>query len=105
MVNNEIKKAVKRLSRLTEEEWKVKWGEPESLFLIDLVESEMSEIEYESETIEKEIEELKAEIEELKAEIKEANKRKLEYKRKLNSQNKNILILNNLIKKHNHNIK
>lgn len=105
MDNNEIKKAVKRLSRLTEEGWKVKWGEPESLFLIDLVESEMSEIEYELETLEEEIEELKAEIEELKAEIKEANKRKLEYTRKLNSQNKIILLLNNLIKKHKHNIK
>ena len=98
MDNNEIKKAVKRLSRLTEEGWKVKWGEPESLFLKDLVESEMSEIEYELETLEEE-------IEELKAEIKEANKRKLEYTRKLNSQNKIILLLNNLIKKHKHNIK
>ena len=98
MDNNEIKKAVKRLSRLTEEEWKVKWGEPESLFLIDLVESEMSEIEYELETIEKE-------IEELKAEIKEANKRMREYKRKLNSKNKIILLLNNLIEKHKNNIK
>jgi len=98
MDNNGIKKAVKRLSRLTEEEWKVKWGEPESLFLIDLVESEMSDIEYELETLEKE-------IEELKSEIKEANKRKLEYTRKLNSQNKIILLLNNLIKKHKHNIK
>ncbi len=97
MDNNGIKKAVKRLSRLTEEEWKVKWGEPESLFLIDLVESEMSDIEYELETLEKE-------IEELKSEIKEANKRKLEYTRKLNSQNKIILLLNNLIKKHKHNI-
>lgn len=98
MDNNEIKKAVKRLSRLTEEGWKVKWGEPESLFLIDLVESEMSEIEYELETLEEE-------IEELKAEIKEANKRKLEYTRKLNSQNKIILLLNNLIEKHKNNIK
>ncbi len=97
MDNNEIKKAVKRLSRLTEEGWKVKWGEPESLFLIDLVESEMSEIEYELETLEEE-------IEELKAEIKEANKRKLEYTRKLNSQNKIILLLNNLIEKHKNNI-
>ena len=97
MDNNGIKKALKRLSRLTEEGWKVKWGEPESLFLIDLVESEMSEIEYELETIEKE-------IEELKAEIKEANKRKLEYTRKLNSQNKIILLLNNLIEKHKNNI-
>ena len=97
MDNNEIKKAVKRLSRLTEEGWKVKWGEPESLFLIDLVESEMSEIEYELETIEKE-------IEELKAEIKEANKRMREYKRKLNSKNKIILLLNNLIEKHKNNI-
>ena len=97
MDNNEIKKAVKRLSRLTEEEWKVKWGEPESLFLIDLVESEMSEIEYELETIEKE-------IEELKAEIKEANKRMRDYKRKLNSKNKIILLLNNLIEKHKNNI-
>ena len=97
MDNNGIKKAVKRLSRLTEEEWKVKWGEPESLFLIDLVESEMSDIEYELEILEKE-------IEELKSEIKEANKRKLEYTRKLNSQNKIILLLNNLIKKHKHNI-
>lgn len=86
------------LSRLNGEEWKVKWGEPESLFLIDLVESEMSEIEYELETLEEE-------IEELKAEIKEANKRKLEYTRKLNRQNKIILLLNNLIKKHKHNIK
>ncbi len=97
MDNNEIKKAVKRLSRLTEEEWKVKWGEPESLFLIDLVESEMSDMEYELETLEKE-------IEELKSEIKEANKRKLEYTRKLNSQNKIILLLNNLIEKHKNNI-
>lgn len=97
MDNNEIKKAVKRLSRLTEEGWKVKWGEPESLFLIDLVESEMPEIEYELETLEEE-------IEELKAEIKEANKRKLEYTRKLNSQNKIILLLNNLIEKHKNNI-
>lgn len=97
MDNNGIKKAVKRLSRLTEEEWKVKWGEPESLFLIDLVGSEMSEIEYELETIEKE-------IEELKAEIKEANKRMRDYKRKLNSKNKIILLLNNLIEKHKNNI-
>lgn len=98
MDNNGIKKAIKRLSCLTEEEWKAEWGKSETLFLIDFVESEMSEIEYELEPIEKE-------IEELKAEIKEANKRKLEYKRKLNSQNKIILLLNNLIKKHNHNIK
>lgn len=98
MDNNGIKKALKRLSRLTEKEWKVKWGEPESLFLIDLVESEMSDMEYELENLEKE-------IEELKSEIKEANKRKLEYTRKLNSKNKIILLLNNLIKKHKHNIK
>lgn len=97
MDNNGIKKALKRLSRLTEKEWKVKWGEPESLFLIDLVESEMSDIEYELETIEKE-------IEELKAEIKEANKRMRDYKRKLNSKNKIILLLNNLIEKHKNNI-
>ena len=98
MDNNEIKKAVKRLSRLTGEEWKVKWGEPETLFLIDLVEDEMMDIVCELESLEKE-------IEEHKAEIKEANKRELEYKRKLNSKNKILLLLNNLIEKHKNNIK
>ena len=70
MDNDEIKKAVKRLSCLTGEEWKVKWGEPETLFLIDLVEAEMMDIVCELESLEKE-------IEEHKAEIKEANKREL----------------------------
>ena len=98
MDNDEIKKAVKRLSRLTGEEWKVKWGEPETLFLIDLVEAEMMDIVCELESLEKE-------IEEHKAEIKEANKRELEYKRKLNSKNKILLLLNNLIEKHKNNIK
>jgi len=97
MDNNGIKKAIKRLSCLTEEEWKAEWGESETLFLIDLVESEMLDMEVELKPIEKE-------IEELKAEIKEANKRKLEYTRKLNSQNKIILLLNNLIEKHKNNI-
>lgn len=98
MDNDEIKKAVKRLSRLTGEEWKVKWGEPETLFLIDLIEAEMMDIVCELESLEKE-------IEEHKAEIKEANKRELEYKRKLNSKNKILLLLNNLIEKHKNNIK
>ena len=97
MDNDEIKKAVKRLSRLTGEEWKVKWGEPETLFLIDLVEAEMMDIVCELETLEKE-------IEELKPEIKEANKRMREYKRKLNSKNKILLLLNKLIEKNKSNI-
>lgn len=98
MDNNEIRKAIKRLSRLSDEEWKLQWGEPETLFLIDLVESETPEID-------DDLEELETEIKALETKLKEAYKTRQKYKRKLNSKNTTIQQLNNLLEKHKNNTK
>ena len=105
MDNNEIRKAIKRLSRLSEEEWKLQWGEPENLFLIDLVESETPEIDDDLEELETEIKELETEIKALETKLKEAYKTRQKYKRKLNSKNTTIQQLNNLLEKHKNNTK
>lgn len=100
MDDGEIKKEMKRLTNLSHEEWVQEWGEPEALFLIDLISSQTSQLYVDLDTEKNEVEDLKGNIEELKKKIKEREKRGKALTKELVQKRKTLLQLQGLIEKH-----
>ncbi len=93
MDDSEIKKTLKRLSKLSNEEWNLKWGEHEASFLIDLLGSSL----YAEKS---NIEDLKSNIKELEKELKEARKMEKEITKPFVRRRKTLLQLQRLLEVH-----
>ena len=100
MTEKKEKEILERLLKLSDEEWQPEWGEPEALFLIDLIDSVIIHLENELDEENNRIENVKRDIEELKMELKEANQNKRAIERKLNSKRKTIQQLQSIIEGH-----
>ena len=86
MDNCEIIKAIERLTNLSNEDWNLEWGEHEASFLIDLISSQMSELNAELDAEKSDISDLKSNIEGLEKELKEARKREKDITKKLSKK-------------------
>ncbi len=100
MDDKEIRKTIKRLTNLSNEAWKLEWGESETSFLIDLIDSEISDLEEERDIEKSHIEDMIGLIEEIEKDLKEARRRENEITKKQNQKKKLLLQLKNLLESH-----